>query len=62
MDHPHQPPKRPGAQHIHGIDALEARVAPTFAQVAGDLTDLLRGRVVTAHNSAFDAAFLAAGS
>ena len=49
-----------GAQHIHRIDASEARVAPTFAQVAGDLTDLLRGRVVTAHNSAFDAAFLAA--
>ena len=49
-----------GAQHIHGIDASEARVAPTFAQVAGDLTELLRGRVVTAHNSAFDAAFLAA--
>lgn len=49
-----------GAQHIHGIDASEARLAPTFAQVAGDLTDLLRGRVVTAHNSAFDTAFLSA--
>jgi len=49
-----------GAQHIYGINAPEARVAPTFAQVAGDLTELLHGRVIAAHNSSFDTAFLAA--
>ena len=37
-------------------------MAPVFFDVVGDLTDLLRGRVGAAHNSAFDAAFLAAGS
>ena len=35
-------------------------MAPVFADVVGDLTDLLAGRVVVAHNSAFDAAFLVA--
>jgi len=49
-----------GAQHIHHIDATDARLAPTFAQVVGDLTELLRGRVVAAHNATFDASFLAA--
>lgn len=49
-----------GAQHVHGIDATDARVAPLFADIVGDLTDLLAGRVVVAHNSAFDTAFLAA--
>lgn len=48
-----------GAQHIHGIAATDARVAPTFEAIVGDLTELLAGRVVAAHNSAFDAAFLA---
>ena len=37
-------------------------MAPVFADVVGDLTDLLAGRVVVAHNSAFDASFLVAGS
>ncbi|NTV38917.1 MAG: DNA polymerase III subunit epsilon [Demequinaceae bacterium] len=49
-----------GAQHIHHIDATDARLAPTFAQAMGDLTELLRGRVVAAHNATFDASFLAA--
>ena len=49
-----------GAQHIHGIDATDARLAPTFDQIVGDLTEHLRGRVIAAHNSAFDTAFLAA--
>ncbi|WP_296668071.1 exonuclease domain-containing protein [Demequina sp.] len=47
-----------GAQHVHGIDATDARVAPTFDRIVGDLTDLMAGRVVVAHNSAFDTAFL----
>lgn len=49
-----------GAQRIHGIDATEARLAPTFDALAGDIMDLLRGRVLVAHNAAFDSAFLAA--
>ena len=54
-------PKRDlGAQHIHGIDATDARIAPTFEEIAGDLVDILAGRVLAAHNSVFDASFLMA--
>jgi DNA polymerase III subunit epsilon len=49
-----------GPQHIHGITAAEARRAPTFDQLAGQLAQLLRGRVLVAHNLPFDALFLAA--
>ena len=49
-----------GAQHIHRISAADARVAPTFEAIVGNLTDLLTGRVIVAHNSAFDTAFLVA--
>ncbi len=49
-----------GPQHIHGISAAEVRGAPTFAQVAGRVAQLLKGRVVAAHNLAFDAQFLVA--
>ncbi|MFI7546221.1 exonuclease domain-containing protein [Actinoplanes sp. NPDC049599] len=49
-----------GPQHIHGISAAEAGQAPTFAQLAGQVSDLLRGRTLVAHNLAFDALFLAA--
>ena len=49
-----------GPQHIHGISAAEAGRAPTFAQLAGTISDLLRGRTLVAHNLAFDALFLRA--
>ncbi len=45
---------------MHRIDATDARIAPVFADVVGDLMFLLAGRVVVAHNSAFDASFLVA--
>jgi DNA polymerase-3 subunit epsilon len=48
-----------GAQRVHGITAAQARRAPRFAQIAGDVVELLRGRVVVAHNLAFDGPFLA---
>lgn len=48
-----------GAQRVHRITAAQARRAPTFAQIAGDVVELLRGRVVVAHNLAFDGPFLA---
>lgn len=47
-----------GPQHIHGISAAEAGRAPTFAQLAGAVSDRLRGRTMVAHNLAFDALFL----
>jgi DNA polymerase-3 subunit epsilon len=49
-----------GPQHIHGISAAEAGRAPTFAQLAGRICTLLRGRTLVAHNLAFDALFLLA--
>ncbi|MCW3817727.1 exonuclease domain-containing protein [Micromonospora sp. DR5-3] len=49
-----------GPQLIHGISAAEARRAPRFEQLAGDLAGLLRGRVLAAHNLPFDASFLLA--
>lgn len=52
------PERDMGPQAIHGITAAEARRAPTFAQLAGTIVDLLRGRVVVAHNLRFDAQFL----
>ena len=47
-----------GPQHIHGITAADIRHAPTFDQIAGDIADLLRGRVITAHNLQFDVRFI----
>lgn len=49
-----------GAQRIHRISAADLIDAPTFAEVAPALTDLLRGHVVVAHNAAFDTRFLCA--
>lgn len=49
-----------GTQHVHGITAADARRAPTFAEIAPELTRLLTGRVLVAHNLSFDARFLAA--
>jgi DNA polymerase-3 subunit epsilon len=48
-----------GPQRIHRIRAVDARRAPTFAQVAPQIADLLKGRLIVAHNAAFDAPFLA---
>lgn len=44
-----------GPQALHGIRAADVRTAPTFA---GDLLELLRGRILVAHNWAFDAMHL----
>ncbi|MEU3626928.1 hypothetical protein BS329_39430 [Amycolatopsis coloradensis] len=49
-----------GPQAIHGIRAAEVRRAPKFEQVAGDLLELFRGRVVVAHNLPFDSMHLRA--
>lgn len=49
-----------GAQHVHLIRAADVRHAPTFADVAGQVLELLRGRLIAAHNASFDRRFLAA--
>lgn len=49
-----------GQQSIHGIRAADVLAAPTFEQIAGQLIELLRGRVLTAHNAGFDCRFLQA--
>ncbi|MHA7143815.1 exonuclease domain-containing protein [Arthrobacter sp. TmT3-37] len=48
-----------GPQRVHGIRAAEILDAPTFAQVAPTLTEILQGSIMVAHNIAFDAGFLA---
>lgn len=49
-----------GPQSIHQIRAADVLDAPTFDQIAGQLVELLRGRVVVAHNASFDLRFLMA--
>ncbi|WP_309236073.1 exonuclease domain-containing protein [Amycolatopsis sp. SID8362] len=49
-----------GPQAIHGIRAADARRAPRFEDLAGELVRRLSGRVVVAHNWAFDAMHLRA--
>ncbi|AOS64954.1 exonuclease domain-containing protein [Actinoalloteichus hymeniacidonis] len=48
-----------GPQHVHGISAANVRSAPLFADIAGDLAELLAGRVLVGHNLSFDVDFLA---
>lgn len=49
-----------GPQEIHGITAAEARRAPRFADLAGQVVERLAGHTVVAHNLIFDAGFLTA--
>ncbi|MEU4158357.1 exonuclease domain-containing protein [Actinoplanes sp. NPDC026670] len=49
-----------GPQEIHGITAAEARRAPRFADLAGQIVERLAGHTVVAHNLIFDAGFLTA--
>lgn len=49
-----------GPQQIHGIRAADVLDAPRFEQVAGDLAELLAGRVFVGHNVAFDQRFVQA--
>jgi DNA polymerase III subunit epsilon len=53
------PLQRVGPSHIHGITRADLRAAPTLDQALDDLGARLRGSIFTAHNAAFDAAFLA---
>ena len=49
-----------GPQHIHGIAAADILDAPSFADIAPALVDLLAGRILVAHNASFDVGFLTA--
>ncbi len=49
-----------GAQWIHHISAAELVHAPEFEGIAAELRDLLAGRVLVAHNVAFDSKFMLA--
>lgn len=50
----------PGPTNIHGITRRMLTGQPTFGEVAPRLAAILRGRILVAHNVAFDYAFLAA--
>ncbi len=52
---------RVGPRHIHGLTVRRVWRAPKLAAVAPELLARLGGRVVVAHNMAFDWAFLDAG-
>jgi DNA polymerase III subunit epsilon len=54
------PERDVSAGFVHGITGRDVYGAPRFADVAGLLAHTLRGRVLAAHNLAFDAQFLAA--
>lgn len=47
-----------GAGEIHQIPEAELQTAPTFAELAPKLTELLTGSVFVAHGSRWDLAFL----
>ncbi|WIM94923.1 exonuclease domain-containing protein [Actinoplanes oblitus] len=49
-----------GPQELHGITGAEARRAPRFADLAGEVAARLAGHLVVAHNLLFDAGFLVA--
>jgi DNA polymerase-3 subunit epsilon len=50
----------PGPTHVHGLTTEMLAGAPTFADVVDDLSGVLRGRTLVAHNVGFDYAFLTA--
>ena len=50
----------PGPIHVHGLTPALLAGKPRFADVAAELSRVLEGRTVVAHNAAFDASFLAA--
>lgn len=49
-----------GPVDVHGITRERLAGAPSFREVAEELADLVRDRVVVAHNARFDWGFLAA--
>lgn len=52
------PERDVGPTRLHGITARDLLGAPKFREIAGDVTALLAGAVLVAHNARFDADFL----
>ena len=52
------PKRHVDAIEVHGITAAGLFDAPTFDDIAGDLVQRLRGKVLLAHNFHFDSTFL----
>ena len=52
------PGRDPGPTHIHGISAADLIGAPTFAEIAEELSERVEGAMIVAHNLSFDAGFL----
>ena len=50
----------PGPTHVHGLTSEMLAGQPTFGDVVDQLTDILRGRTLVAHNVGFDYSFLTA--
>jgi DNA polymerase-3 subunit epsilon len=49
----------PGPTHVHGLTTEMLQGQPTFADVVDELSAVLAGRTLVAHNVGFDYAFLA---
>jgi DNA polymerase-3 subunit epsilon len=47
-----------GALEVHGISRSDLEGKPTFAQIANDFLDYIRGATLIIHNAAFDVGFL----
>lgn len=54
------PQRDVGATDVHGLTAADLVDAPLFQDIAGELSELLEGRVPVAHNWPFEAGFLTA--
>jgi DNA polymerase-3 subunit epsilon len=50
----------PGPTHVHGLTAAMLEDQPQFADIVGDVVEVLRGRTLVAHNVGFDYSFLSA--
>jgi DNA polymerase III subunit epsilon len=50
----------PGPTHVHGLTAAMLEDQPQFADIVGDVVEVLRGRTLVAHNVGFDYSFVAA--
>lgn len=50
----------PGPVHVHGLTPALLAGKPRFGDIAPELTRLLAGRTVVAHNATFDVSFLTA--
>ncbi len=53
-----QPRRDVGPTDVHGITAADVAMAPEFAEIAGTFSGLIGGRIVVAHNAAFERRFL----